>query len=243
VLAGMKLPKATRAERLGRKAKGRALSDEEIKAVWDAAGRLGTFGLLTRMALLGGARRSEPTMIEWGKHVMDDRITFDEHWTKMGLHHDVPRTDLVNQVLEDAKRFRRAPNDLVFPSSKTGGHISGFTKLLNRLVEEAGTAKWTMHDLRRSLRTIMSKCGFDNDVQRLCVGQKPKGIDAVYNKDEQWIIRRMAFTAAHDFIAALVEGKATSNVVRLARASNPQNRIKTELLERLREHHAQDRDG
>jgi len=30
-------------------------------------------------------------MIEWRKHIMDDRITFDAAWTKMGLHHDVPR--------------------------------------------------------------------------------------------------------------------------------------------------------
>jgi integrase len=237
VLAGMRLPKQTRAERLNRKAKGRALTDAEIRKVWDAAGQQGAFGLLARLCLLGGPRRSEPTMIEWGRNVMVDGITFDAHWTKMGLHHDVPRTHLVDEVLDDAKRFRRATSDYVFPSSKTGERISGFTKQLDRLIEEAGTAKWTMHDLRRSLRTIMSKCGFDNDIQRLCVGQKPKGIDAVYNLDERWVIRKLAFEHAHAYIAALIAGEATSNVVRLARANNPQNKLKAELLDRLREHH------
>jgi hypothetical protein len=82
--------------------KGRALIDEEIIKVWHASGKLGAFGQLARMCLLGGPRRSEPTMIEWRKHIMDDRITFDAAWTKMGLHHDVPRTHLVDEVLAAA---------------------------------------------------------------------------------------------------------------------------------------------
>jgi hypothetical protein len=68
------------------------------------------------------------------------------------------------------------------------------------------------------LPTIASRCGYDNDIQRLCVGQKPKGIDAVYNKDEQWIVRKMALEAAHSHTAAVIDGERTNNVVRLQRA-------------------------
>ncbi|WP_050631791.1 tyrosine-type recombinase/integrase [Bradyrhizobium viridifuturi] len=237
VLAGYREPKETRAQRVGRRTKGRALTDEEIVKVWHASGKLGTFGLLTRMCLLGGPRRSEPTMIEWKKHIMDDRITFDAAWTKMGLHHDVPRTHLVDEVLAGARHFQRATSDYVFPSPKTGGQMSGFTKMVDRLVKEAGVARFTMHDLRRSLRTIMSRCGYDNEIQRLCVGQKPGGIDQVYNHDEQWIIRKMAFEAAHDYIAELVGAIRVGKVVRLQR-TNPLDPIKAELLGRLREHYA-----
>ncbi|MCP3463485.1 integrase family protein [Bradyrhizobium sp. CCGUVB23] len=237
VLAGYREPKETRAQRVGRRTKGRALSDEEIIKVWHASGKLGTFGLLTRMCLLGGARRSEPTIIEWQKHIMDDRITLDAAWTKMGLHHDVPRTRLVDEVLAAAKHFQRATSDYVFPSPKTGGQMSGFTKMVNRLVKESGVAKFTMHDLRRSLRTVMSRCGYDNEIQRLCVGQKPLGIDQVYNHDEQWIIRKMAFEAAHDYIAEMVGAIRVGGAVRLQR-TNPLDPIKAELLGRLREHYA-----
>ncbi|MGY4154740.1 integrase [Bradyrhizobium sp. USDA 4461] len=237
VLAGYREPKETRAQRIGRRTKGRALTDEEIIKFWHASGKLGTFGLLARTCLLGGPRRSEPTMIEWSKHVMEDRITFDAAWTKMGLHHDVPRTHLVDEVLAAAKHFQRATSDYVFPSPKTGGQMSGFTKMVNRLVKEAGVAKFTMHDLRRSLRTIMSRCGYDNEIQRLCVGQKPSGIDQVYNHDEQWIIRKMAFEAAHDYIAELVGAIRVGKAVRLRR-TNPLDPIKAELLGRLREHYA-----
>ena len=188
------------AQRVGRRTKGRALIDEEIIKVWHASGR-GLWAISTYMCLLGGPRRSEPTMIEWRKQIMDDRVTFDAAWTKMGLYHDVPRTHLVDEVLAAAKHFQRATSDYAFPSPKTGGQMSGFTKMVNRLIKEADVAKFTMHDLRRSLRTIMSRCGYDNEIQRLCVGQKPRGIDQVYNHDEPWIIRKMAFEAAHDYIA------------------------------------------
>jgi hypothetical protein len=52
-----------------------------------------------------------------------------------------------------------------------------------------------------------------------------------------WIIRKMAFEAAHDYIAELVGAKQVAKVVRLRR-TNPLDSIKAELLGRLREHYA-----
>lgn len=239
-LLGQKRPKKTRAQKINTadKSEGRALSDDEIIQVWTTGGKRGAFGLLVRMTLLGGARRSEPTLMLWKRNVMSDRITFDREWTKMGMHHDVPRTPLVDEVLNAARHFERADGEYVFPSPKTGGRMSGFTKMLDAFIEEAGIAKFTMHDLRRTLRTIMSRCGWDDDVQRACIGQKSDAFDRIYNKDEQWLIRKMAFDAAHDYIAALIGGKRVDNVIRLQRANNPLNQMKVELLGRLREFHA-----
>jgi hypothetical protein len=44
VLAGYRAPKETRAQRVGRRTKGRALIDEEILKVWNASGKLGALG-------------------------------------------------------------------------------------------------------------------------------------------------------------------------------------------------------
>jgi hypothetical protein len=63
--------------------------------------------------------------------MMDDRTTFDVACTKVGLHHDVPRTHLVDEVLAAAKHFQRATSDYVFPSPKTGRQMSGFTKMVS----------------------------------------------------------------------------------------------------------------
>ena len=235
VLMGMRQEKQTRAERLGKRGKGRALSDEEIRAVWLACGKQGAFGLSVRMALLGGARRSEPSFLEWQRNVMDDRITFDERWTKGGKHHDIPRTQLVDQVLAAAKHFRRATSDLVFPGQR-GTPISGFTRSVSQLIEQAGTAKWSMHDLRRTLRTVMSRCGYDDQVQRACVGQAAPAFDAIYNRDEGWQVRRWAFEAAHSYIAAVIEGRDTTDVIGYERATNPLHVRRAELIARLHQH-------
>ena len=48
----------------------------------------------------------------------------------------------------------------------------------------------------------------------------------------------LAFEHAHSYVLAAIEGRRTDNVVRLAKADNPKNRLKAELLGRLREHHA-----
>jgi hypothetical protein len=106
--------------------------------------------------------------------------------------------------------------------------------MVDKLIDEASIDKFTLHDLRRTLRTIMSRCGYDDEIQKMCVGQKPRtGIDEIYNHDEKWIIRRMAFDAAHDYIAELIGAPREANVVRLFR-----NPVKNELLERLKAHHA-----
>ena len=51
VLAGYRAPKDTRAQRVGRRTKGRALIDEEIIKVWHASGKLGGFWAMRCMRL------------------------------------------------------------------------------------------------------------------------------------------------------------------------------------------------
>ncbi|MGC1561567.1 MAG: integrase arm-type DNA-binding domain-containing protein, partial [Bradyrhizobium sp.] len=53
VLAGLRRPRSSRAERLGEgKRQGKALSDTEIIALWKTADKLGSFGGLVQLALL-----------------------------------------------------------------------------------------------------------------------------------------------------------------------------------------------
>src|SRR5262249_48089789 len=124
--------------------------------VWHASRQFGVFGCLFRTIMLGGPRRSEPAVMEWDKHVKADRIVFDAEITKMGKTHAVPRTALLNSVLDDAKRYSRATGQWVFPSPrKADAPIVAFDQL-ERLIEKAGVAYFTSHDLRRTVTTIMS---------------------------------------------------------------------------------------
>ena len=240
VMSGYRKPKETRAQRLGRKAKGRALDDTEIKQVWHACAKMGVFGQLIRLIMLTGARRSEPTHITWQKNVMRDRLTLSEHFTKSGKPHDIPRSPLVDNVLEAARHFQRPSSDLVLPSwKKDGARISGFSQQMKQLIKEAGVEKFTPHDLRRTLRTVMSRCGYDDQVQRACIGQAAPSFDQIYNRDEGWQVRRWAFESAHAYLSAVVEGRNAADVVAYERATNPLGSRKAELLAKLAALHAE----
>jgi integrase len=242
---GLCKSKKTRAEKLAllgntkRKSKKRAPTDEEIGKVWHASFDFGVFGCLLRTIMLGGPRRSEPAVMEWDKHVKADRIVFEAEITKMGKVHAVPRTALLNSVLDDTKRYSRATGQWVFPSpQKADSPVVAFDPL-ERLIGCAGVAHFTPHDLRRTVRTIMSKCGYGDDVQRAAIGQASPALDAVYNLDERWAIRKMAFEACHDYMRACIEGRDTAAVVKRQRANNPQNAMKLKLLARLVALHAE----
>ena len=64
----------------------RALDDEEIVAVWNAAQSLGQYGHLVRLALLTGLRRNELATLQW-KDITADEIVIPAAVTKMGREH------------------------------------------------------------------------------------------------------------------------------------------------------------
>ena len=187
------------------------MSDHEIAPVWTAAGEMGTFGLLVRFCMLAGARRGEVASLKW-RNVLNDRIVIAAENTKMGKAHAVPRTELLDEVLEAAQQFRRASSEYIFPSARTGRTIEEFPKRLNRLVREAGVDRFTMHDTRRTCRTVMGQLGISTELQRACVGQVANNLDARYDKHHYWKERCHAFELYHHHIAKLLRG---DNVVEL----------------------------
>ena len=102
-LAGLRRPRLSRAERLEAVECGRALSDSEIKSVWEAAGTLGTFGGLVRLALLTAMRRGELSGLRWDD-VKADRVVLDAHHTKTGAAHEIPLTGLMRDVFATQSR-------------------------------------------------------------------------------------------------------------------------------------------
>src|SRR5262249_60022350 len=131
VLAGLRRPKRSRAERLKAAANGgRALSDDEIRALWQAAASLGTFGALVRLALLTGLRRGELAQLERGRDLRADRIVVQPEHAKTRAQHQGPLTPLMREVIAGAPV---TTSKLLFPSAVTGGRIQGWTKLVAKV--------------------------------------------------------------------------------------------------------------
>ena len=96
-------------------------------------------------------RRGELSGLRWSD-IKADRIVLEAQHTKTGTAHEVPMTDLIRDVLA---RQPRTGSKLVFPSSRINTRITGWTKLVTRLVKNSG-ADLTMHDTRRTCRTCGS---------------------------------------------------------------------------------------
>jgi integrase len=201
VLAGLRNPKRSRAERLKAAANGgRALSDDEIRAVWQAAGELGSFGALTRLALTTAARRGELAQLERTRDLTADRIIIQPEHAKTGAQHEVPLTDLTRQVIA-AQPVTTSP--LLFPSPVTGGRIQGWTKLVAKLQRASGV-DFRLHDLRRTCRTLMSRLGVPEDIAELAIGHVRADLVARYNFDQAWEGRCDAFQRVSAHVESLI---------------------------------------
>ena len=198
VLAGLRRPRASRAERLEDERKARALTDDEIKTLWIAAEALGAFGGLLRLATLTAMRRSELSGLKWSD-VHDDRIVIAADRAKTGARHEIPLTAAMRAVLSAQPR---TTSPLVFPG-RGNVRMAGWSKLLPRAQRESGV-DFRLHDLRRTTRTIMSRCGVMEDVAELAIGHGRRGLIAVYNKDQAWTARSEAFERVGTHIARVV---------------------------------------
>ena len=199
VLAGLRRPKRSRAERLAAAASGgTALTDDQIRKLWQTAGDFGAFGALVRLALLTGARRGELAGLE-RNHLLADRLVVVPEHAKTGAQHEIPLTPLMREVAGEP--VTTAP--LAFPSSKTGGRIKGWTKLVAKLQQASGV-DFRLHDLRRTTRTLMSRLGVPEDIAELAIGHVRADLIARYNKDQAWEGRCGAFARVSAHIAALI---------------------------------------
>ena len=211
VLAGLRRPKRSRAERLAAAANGgTALTDDQVRKLWQTAGDFGAFGALVRLALLTGARRGELAGLE-RSHLLADRLVVVPEHAKTGAQHEVPLTPLMRAVIA-GEPITTAP--LVFPSSKTGGRIKGWTKLVAKLQQVSGV-DFRLHDLRRTARTLMSRLGVAEDIAELAIGHVRVDLIARYNKDQAWEGRCDAFARVSAHVESLIGAREGAAVIPL----------------------------
>jgi len=190
-LAGFRRERATRAHRVAKAQHGRALSDREIANVWKAADPATAFGRLVRFLILTGCRRGEAAGLTWA---MVDRdaglVRLPAAFVKQGRGHLAPIAPALAAVFDAC--IIDARSNLVFPSAKTGGQISGWSKYLQR-VTKAAKVDFSLHDLRRTFRTGLSRLGVDDDTAEIALGHARTNLEQIYNRDEALTALREAF--------------------------------------------------
>ena len=170
------------------RARTRALSDDEICSLWEALESDEVplpFRNVVRILLLTAQRRNEVGLMRTDEIDGDTWIVPAERY-KTGTPNVVPLTKEARRWIGDRK--------IGFLFSSNGGKraFNGYSKAkgqLDRVIAQQrkkGKLKtmppWTLHDLRRTARSLMARAGVPSDVAEQVLGHKIPGVRGVYDR-------------------------------------------------------------
>ena len=190
------------------RARSRILNDNELRAVWKAAeATVGPWGPFIKFLLLTGARRCEASNVTWDE--LESGV-----WLLPAVR---------NKNKQDlARPLSGAARKLVKGLPQIGRHVftfngrkplGGFVLPKARLDAASGVKGWTLHDLRRTARSLLSRAGIAPDVAEMCLGHVLTGVRGTYDRHEYLEEKKHAFEALAAQIARIVDPQ--DNVVAL----------------------------
>jgi integrase len=188
------------------RARERTLTDDELRAVWAAA--QGPFGFLVRFLLLTATRRGEAANASRSEFAGSDWIIPGKRY-KTGTDHVVPLSGAAQALLA-----KLPPKGFIFSTDGGDTPISGFSKFKRGFDKAVGPMpNWTLHDLRGTARSLMSRAGVSGDVAERCLGYVVAGGRGTYDRHEYYDEKRIAFEALATLVAGIVNPQ--ENVVPL----------------------------
>jgi integrase len=189
--------------RTKRQPRDRVLSDDELKAVWRATGDKFSgplvFRCYLRFLLLTACRRGEAAKMQW-----DEIANCD--WTLPAARNKTAQ-DLVRPLSDAAQAILAAlprRGMWVFTRSGTAG-LGDFSLLKSDFDNACGVTGWTLHDLRRTARSLMSRAGVSSDHAERCLGHVIGGVRGTYDRHEYREEKRLAFEALASLINRIVD--------------------------------------
>jgi integrase len=164
-------------KRQGDNRRSRILNDAELAAVWREAD--GMFGNLVKFALLTGQRKDKYLTMRWDD-VLDGvwHIRGEEREKGHGGQLSLPPMAIA--ILEDQRRENPA-SPFVF-AGPVGKPLSQIGRRKDKLAAVVKIPHWTIHDLRRTSRSLMAAAGVPDLVAELVLGHAQKGVAGIYNR-------------------------------------------------------------
>jgi integrase len=190
-------------------ARTRILTDAEIRALWPAFGAVGNFGAACKFSLLTAARRSEAAGMTWDELDGDTWVIPPSRY-KTAREHALPLSPAALAIVEAQPRTSK----LVFPG-QNGRHLSRGSSNMQTLARKVPeVTEWSLHDLRRSARSLLSRAGVRPDIGERVLGHVIPGVGGTYDRFDYLESKRDALQR----LAALIErilSPAADNVVTL----------------------------
>ena len=190
----------------------RSLSDAEAAAVWLAAPD-NDYGRILKLILLTGCRRDEIGGLKWGEIDLEARaITLPKERTKNKTAHTVPLSDAALAILKDL--LRRGDREFVFGVGKAG--YSGWSKSKGEL-DQALKIKdaWTIHDLRRTVRTGMGKLNVQPHIAEAVLNHLPPELIRTYDRNTYMAEKKAALDLWASHLKVAIAQAAGANITSL----------------------------
>jgi integrase len=206
------------------RARTRVLSDDELRTVWPLLSEAGTFGALLKTLLVTAQRRDEVANMTWTEIGTDGTWTIPAERYKTKRSNHVPLSTAALRVVEAQPKIDGC--DYVFPSrtetpfSGFGKSKAAFDKAVREVLQKRGRAaevppNWTLHDLRRTAKTLMARAGVRPDISERVLGHVIAGVEGTYDRHSYADEKRDAL----EKLAALIErilNPLPSNVEKLS---------------------------
>jgi integrase len=158
-------------------ARARILNDDELRILWPALGDHGIFGAMLKTLLLTGQRRSEVAGMRVSEIGADGIWEIPAERFKGKRTHAVPLSQAALALIKAQKPV----HGYVFPSS-TGTAFSGFGEGKAAVDSAVPLPHWTLHDLRRTSRSLMSRAGVSADIGERVTGHVIAGVRGIYDR-------------------------------------------------------------
>lgn len=184
--------------------RARILDDGEIRAVWQAAeSQPGAFAAIIRLCLLTAQRSRKVASMRWDD-IEDGVWSVPKEAREKDTGGALALPSAALAIIDAPPRFASSP--YVFPARGRDGPFCGFgsTKaVLDAKLPEA-TAGWTVHDLRRTSRSLLSRCGVSSEHSERVLGHAIAGVAGIYDRHQYFQEKRDALAKLAGLIDAIV---------------------------------------
>ena len=190
----------------------RTLTDQEIRDLWAALDDEETpeaFRYIVRELLLTAQRRTEVSAMH-DREIKGDLWTIPKERSKNNREHVVPLTPQARRWIGNRQGFLFSTTDGKKPFTGYSKAKRTLDAAIARRRKEAGEPpmpNWTLHDLRRTARSLMSRAGVEPDIAERVLNHTISGVRGVYDRHEFLDEKRDALTKLADLVTKIVEGR------------------------------------
>ena len=219
-VVGMRRTKSDVRERV------RKLTDDELRRVWAAAENAGTFGALVRILLLTGQRRGVVARMRWADISEDGVWTIPNEPRAKGNAEALKLPDAALAIINAQPQFkggkyvfaarRRSAGSAPAPGLRVlvEGPLSGFNKRKAAFDKASGVTGWTLHDCRRTARSLMSRAGMKEYAERV-LGHAIPGVEGTYDRHDYAPEKAAALRRLAALIEIILAGEPTDDLDKL----------------------------